>query len=82
MTRTASMISQELSAKISAVNVILTLFIVWMHVSASFNVPENLIRFTAVSVPCFFAISAFFYFISFDFKDFRGGISLRYTVGY
>lgn len=77
------MISQELSAKISAVNVILTLFIVWLHVAASFNVPENFVRFTAVSVPCFFAISAFFYFISFDFKDFRGGgISLRYSVGY
>jgi len=60
-------IDSTLSQKITSVNILLTLLIVWLHVSANYNVPSSVSDISIISVPCFFAISSFLYFISFDF---------------
>lgn len=65
---TKKVLSEEASVKLSIANVIFTLLIVMMHVSYSFDVPPEILHITQISVPCFFAISAFLYFLSFDFS--------------
>lgn len=69
MTKTSARLSPQLSYKLTAVNVILTILIVWSHVSANYDVSPALTSIGGVSVPCFFAISSFLYFISFDFTN-------------
>ena len=61
-------ISQIVSYKITQAQVALTLLIVWLHVSAYYKVPECVGNVAIISVPCFWAISSFLYFISFDFS--------------
>lgn len=60
-------VGPALSLKLSGVNVLLTLLIVWLHVSANYDVPSIVSNIAVISVPCFFAMSSFWYFLSFDF---------------
>lgn len=63
-------ISPELSTKLKVVNVILTIFIVLLHVNNSVSqLPFEYLGFTSIAVPTFFAISSFLYFITFDFNN-------------
>ena len=58
-------ISDTVSSKLRNANVLFTILITWGHVA--WDLPYWAIGFFAVSVPCFFAISSFLYFKSFDF---------------
>lgn len=60
-------ITNAVSSKLRNANVLFTILIVWLHIA--WNLPYWAIGFTAVSVPCFFAISSFLYFKSFDFGN-------------
>lgn len=62
-------IDSNLSLKLSGINVLLTLLIVWLHVSPYYDVPKALSNIAVIAVPCFFALSSFWYFLSFDFED-------------
>lgn len=61
-------ISNTISSKLRNANVLFTILIVWLHVSANYDFPYWVICLTIYSVPCFFAISSFLYFRSFDFE--------------
>lgn len=60
-------LSKEVSQKLTNANVLFTILIVWLHVSADYNLPKWIIGIAVYSVPCFFAMSSFLYFRSFDF---------------
>lgn len=62
-------LNNKISNKITQANVLLTLLIVWLHVSAYYDVSDALVNISIVSVPCFWAISSFLYFYSFDFSN-------------
>jgi len=47
----------------------MTVLIVWLHVSANYDVPPQTVRISILSVPCFFALSSFLYFSSYDFNQ-------------
>lgn len=64
-------ISTSLSNRISGLTVLLTLLIVWLHICPYYDVPESFTRIAIIAVPCFFTISSFFYFLSFDFNNLR-----------
>lgn len=61
-------ISTELSRKITAANIIFTFLIVWHHLSWNYG-PTEITTISGIAVPCFFALSSFLYFISFDFNQ-------------
>lgn len=69
---TSRMLSQTASIKLSFVNIVLTILIVWLHVSSYYDLPESVGNIAIISVPCFFAISSYLYFISFNFEDVFG----------
>lgn len=62
-------ISKDLSLRIVEYNVLFTILIVWLHTSSIFGVSSEIQNIAIVSVPCFFTISSFLYFLSFDFGD-------------
>ncbi len=70
--RTSCKLSQAASIKLSFVNIVLTILIVWLHVSSYYDLPESVGNIAIISVPCFFAISSFLYFISFNFENVFG----------
>lgn len=70
--RTSCKLSQAASIKLSFVNIVLTILIVWLHVSSYYDLPESVGNIAIISVPCFFAISSYLYFISFNFEDVFG----------
>lgn len=61
-------ISPTLSKKIAAANVVFTLLIVWHHLSWNYGL-THITTISGIAVPSFFALSAFLYFINFDFSE-------------
>ena len=74
---------EQVSQKLTNANVFFTILIVWLHVSANYKLPEWVIGITVYSVPCFFAISSFLYFKSYDFNnpwaDYKQKVSRRFN---
>lgn len=62
-------ISENVSYKLKNANVFFTILIVWLHVSSNYPLPEWVGNVAVFSVPCFFSISSFLYFRSFDFDN-------------
>lgn len=62
-------ISKNISLKLTNANVLFTILIVWLHVSSNYDLPLWVGNLAIVCVPCFFAISSFLYFKSFDFEN-------------
>ncbi len=58
-----------LLARIVEVNVLLTMILVWSHTADFFDVPDWVSKIGIFTMPCFFTISAFMYFRSFDFNN-------------
>lgn len=62
-------ISESLSQKLKNANVLFTILIVWLHVHTNYDLPDWVSGMSIFSVPCFFAISSFLYFKSYDFNQ-------------
>lgn len=62
-------ISDNLSYKLTVVNIVMTILIVWLHAAPFFQIDERWVNIAIVAVPCFFCISSFLYFFTFDFSD-------------
>lgn len=62
-------IDKNLSIKLTEVNVVMTILIVWLHIAPIFNLPQWVQQIAIIAVPCFWTISAFLYFASFDFSS-------------
>ena len=62
-------INEKISQRLTGINVIMTLLIVWLHISANYGVPVWVSNIAIIAVPCFFAMSSFWYFYSFDFVN-------------
>lgn len=62
-------IDKSLSIKLTEVNVVMTILIVWLHIAPIFNLPWWVQQMAIIAVPCFWTISSFLYFASFDFTS-------------
>ena len=62
-------IDKSLSIKLTEVNVAMTILIVWLHIAPIFNLPQWVQQIAIIAVPCFWTISSFLYFASFDFSS-------------
>lgn len=62
-------IDKCLSIKLTEVNVTMTILIVWLHTAPIFNLPQWVQQIAIIAVPCFWTISSFLYFASFDFSS-------------
>lgn len=62
-------VSNTISQKLKNANVLFTILIVWLHVLANYDLPEFVSGCAIFSVPCFFAISSYLYFKSYDFEN-------------
>lgn len=60
-------IDKNLSIKLTEVNVVMTILIVWLHIAPNFDLPLWVQQIAIIAVPCFWTISSFLYFASFDF---------------
>ena len=47
----------------------MTILIVWLHIAPIFNLPWWVQQMAIIAVPCFWTISSFLYFASFDFTS-------------
>lgn len=47
----------------------MTILIVWLHIAPIFNLPQWMQQIAIIAVPCFWTISSFLYFASFDFSS-------------
>lgn len=62
-------IDNKLSIKLTEVNVVMTILIVWLHTAPIFDLPQCVQQISIIAVPCFWTISSFLYFASFDFTS-------------
>lgn len=62
-------IDKSLSIKLTEVNVLMTVLIVWLHTAPSFDLPRWIQQIAIIAVPCFWTISSFLYFANFDFTS-------------
>lgn len=62
-------IDKNLSIKLTQVNVVMTVLIVWLHTAPFFDLPWWVQQIAIIAVPCFWTISSFLYFGSFDFTS-------------